>query len=144
MQHPISLVRALWTFNEDRSFCVSDSSKKDCPIVYCNAGFLSLTGYSMKEIIGKNCRFLQGAGTEESSRARLRKGIKAKKTVVTVLKNYKKDGKPFWNRITCAPMLSENSDTPRFIVGIQCVISAEEAVKLRAELDAEDLREPSA
>ena len=80
-----------------RSFCITDPSLEDNPIVYASASFLSTTGYPLDEVIGKNCRFLQGPGTFPGTVAELAKGIaEGTDTTVTIL-NYKKDGTPFWN-----------------------------------------------
>ena len=55
--------------------CISDPHQPDCPIVYCNEAFVELTGYPIDEIIGRNCRFLQGEKPQQSSIARLREAV---------------------------------------------------------------------
>ncbi|KAG5183189.1 AUREO-like protein, partial [Tribonema minus] len=57
------------------SFCVTDPSLPDCPIVYASDGFIALTGYSRQQVLGRNCRFLQGPDTDPDTVAQLRRGI---------------------------------------------------------------------
>lgn len=69
---------------------ITDPSLEDNPIVYANQGFVDMTGYTKEDIIGKNCRFLQGEETNRSEVSRLREGIKNKTSVFVEFVNYKK------------------------------------------------------
>ena len=105
-----------------RSFCITDPSLKDNPIVYASASFLSTTGYPLDEVIGKNCRFLQGPGTFPGTVAALTKGItEGTDTTVTIL-NYKKDGTPFWNQLFVASLRDINKRIVNY-VGVQIPVS---------------------
>ena len=76
----------------------------DNPIVFANDSFCRLTGYNRDEIVGHNCRFLQGLETDPDAVARLREAIAAPRAIEIDLRNYRKDGTPFWNRLLMAPV----------------------------------------
>jgi PAS domain S-box-containing protein len=97
---------------------VTDPTLDDNPIIYVNKGFLKLTGYSEKEVVGKNCRILQGEGTDNESVKKIRDGIKNQKSVAVKLVNYRKDGTEFWNELTIEPLWMEEEEKLYF-VGLQ-------------------------
>ena len=102
---------------------VADSCAPDHPITYVNPGFERLTGYSVAEVAGRNCRFLQGAETDPLTTARLRAAIQANESCMVELMNYRKDGTPFWNALTVAP-LSDDTGTVTHMVGVQTDVTA--------------------
>lgn len=83
---------------------LSDPNLPDNPIVFCNRAFQDLTGYDSAEVIGRNCRFLQGANTDRATVAALREAIAAEQAVSVELLNYRRDGSPFWNGVYIAPV----------------------------------------
>lgn len=83
---------------------VTDARQPDYPIVLANDAFLHLTGYTADEVLGRNCRFLQGDGTSPAAVAEIRSGLKADREVSVELLNYRKDGTPFWNRLHLSPV----------------------------------------
>jgi PAS domain S-box-containing protein len=84
---------------------VSDPRRPDAPIVLANQAFLDLTGYDASEVIGRNCRFLQGSKTDEADVEAIRRGLAAGEECLTVeLLNYRKDGSTFWNRLAISPV----------------------------------------
>ncbi|XP_031102833.1 phototropin-2-like [Ipomoea triloba] len=105
-----------------QTFVVSDATKPDCPIMYASSGFFTMTGYSSKEVIGRNCRFLQGPDTDLDEVDKIRTAVKAGKSYCGRLLNYKKDGTPFWNMLTVTPIKDENGNTIKFI-GMQVEVS---------------------
>ncbi|XP_057955036.1 phototropin-1 isoform X2 [Malania oleifera] len=111
---------ALSTFQQ--TFVVSDATKPDYPILYASAGFFKMTGYTSKEVIGRNCRFLQGAGTDPKDVAQIRESLGAGKSYCGRLLNYKKDGTPFWNLLTIAPIKDDDGNVLKFI-GMQVEVS---------------------
>jgi PAS domain S-box-containing protein len=87
---------------------LSDARQADCPIVLANQAFLDLTGYASEEVVGKNCRFLQGAGTSSTDVDKIRAAISEGVGVDVELLNYKKDGTAFWNQLHLSPILDDD------------------------------------
>lgn len=83
---------------------VTDPAQPDNPIVFCNVAFQTLTGYAREEIIGRNCRFLQGPNTDPATVETIREAIKADHDVSVDLLNYRKDGTTFWNALYMSPV----------------------------------------
>ncbi|ESQ42575.1 hypothetical protein EUTSA_v10012609mg [Eutrema salsugineum] len=105
-----------------QTFVVSDATQPHCPIVYASSGFFTMTGYSSKEIVGRNCRFLQGPDTDKKEVAKIRDCVKNGKSYCGRLLNYKKDGTPFWNLLTVTPIKDDQGNTIKFI-GMQVEVS---------------------
>ncbi|PKU87590.1 phototropin-2 isoform X2 [Dendrobium catenatum] len=105
-----------------QTFVVSDARTPDCPIMYASAGFSSMTGYSVKEVIGRNCRFLQGPETDLKEVAKIREAVRTGKSYCGRLLNYKKNGTPFWNLLTITPIRDGNGNVIKFI-GMQVEVS---------------------
>nr|AML79642.1 putative LOV domain-containing protein [Uncarina grandidieri] len=105
-----------------QTFVVSDATKPDCPIVYASSGFFTMTGYSSKEVIGKNCRFLQGPDTDQNEVDKIRNAARTGTSYCGRLLNYKKDGTPFWNLLTITPIKDDKGRTIKFI-GMQVEVS---------------------
>ncbi|KAJ4875240.1 Phototropin-2 [Raphanus sativus] len=105
-----------------QTFVVSDATQPHCPIVYASSGFFTMTGYSSKEIVGRNCRFLQGPDTDQKEVAKIRDCVKNGKSYCGRLLNYKKDGTPFWNLLTITPIKDDQGNTIKFI-GMQVEVS---------------------
>ncbi|XP_048598919.1 phototropin-2 isoform X2 [Brassica napus] len=105
-----------------QTFVVSDATQPHCPIVYASSGFFTMTGYSSKEIVGRNCRFLQGPDTDQKEVAKIRDAVKNGKSYCGRLLNYKKDGTPFWNLLTITPIKDDQGNTIKFI-GMQVEVS---------------------
>lgn len=78
---------------------VTDPRQADNPIVLANQAFLDLTGYGAEEVIGRNCRFLQGEGTSAAVVGKIRDAIADRTDATIEILNYKKDGSPFWNQL---------------------------------------------
>lgn len=83
---------------------IVDALQPDYPIIYCNRHFLSMTGYSHAEVLGRNCRFLQGEGTNPASIAQIRQSLAQGDAVTTEILNYRKNGQSFWNRLSISPV----------------------------------------
>ncbi|MGO1791959.1 MAG: EAL domain-containing protein [Oceanisphaera sp.] len=97
---------------------MADASVPELPVVYVNKAFEEITGYSKAEVIGYNCRFLQGKGTDPHAIAQIRNAIVERREHQVTLLNYQKDGTPFWNLFSLAPVLDEHGHCTHF-VGIQ-------------------------
>lgn len=85
---------------------ISDPRQDDNPIVLANQAFLDLCGYGAGEVMGRNCRFLQGPETDQRELDRLRVAIRTEKEIEVELLNYRKDGSSFWNKILVSPVHS--------------------------------------
>jgi PAS domain S-box-containing protein len=89
---------------------LADPRQDDCPIAFANNAFLDLTGYEEEEVMGRNCRFLQGAGTDLSSVRQLREAIQDRRAVALEILNYRRDGTPFWNAIFMGPVYDRQGE----------------------------------
>ena len=94
---------------------ISNPRLPDNPIVECNEAFVALTGYRGEEIIGHNCRFLSGQGTEPWLTEMLRNGIRRRQPVMVEILNYKKDGTPFRNAVMVAPIFDARGELEYFL-----------------------------
>ncbi len=97
---------------------IADARLPDAPLIYTNEAFLQMTGFPREEVIGYNCRFLQGPDTDPNAISELREAVqKGRKCQVQIL-NYRKDGTPFWNEVTVSPVRNAQ-DVVTHYVGIQ-------------------------
>jgi len=94
---------------------LTDPHQDDNPIIYANDEFTDLTGYEKREIVGRNCRFLQGEATEDEPVQRLRTAIDNREPVTVELRNYRKDGTEFWNRVRVAPLFDDDGEVDLFV-----------------------------
>jgi diguanylate cyclase (GGDEF)-like protein/PAS domain S-box-containing protein len=117
---------------------VSNPSLDDNPLVYVNDAFVEMTGYPRSEALGSNCRFLQGEDTDPEKVAELREAIQNEEPITTRILNYRKDGTPFWNRLSVTPVVNKEGDVTHY-VGIQQDITErkelEESLEYRAKFD---------
>lgn len=97
---------------------LADPDYEDCPIVYANKAFENLTGYSQEDIIGHNCRFLQGNDREQDARREIKEAMKNHSEVTVTLRNYKKDGTLFYNRLKIKPLF-DNKGNIMYYLGLQ-------------------------
>ncbi len=117
---------------------ITDCAVKDDPIIYANQAFTDLTGYSAKEVLGKNCRFLQGNETDPEDIEKISQAVKARKPLQITVKNYKKDGTPFWNDLIMSPVKDKKGNITH-LVGLQLDVTdrinyQEELEKSRRDL----------
>ena len=94
---------------------ISDATRPDNPVVYTNEAFEATTGYALADIEGRNCRILQGSGTDPERVAILREGIEQATTVSTELLNYRRDGVPFWNHVMVTPVRDQGGQVTHFL-----------------------------
>lgn len=106
----------------DVGITLADPNQNDIPLIYANPAFLEKTGYSKEEIIGRNCRFLQGKSRDQDARNTIRHAIEEHRSTQTELLNYTKNGEMFYNDLTISPIYM--NDTLRYFVGIQHDITA--------------------
>ncbi len=110
---PDLLLRAIGTASN--GIVIADASRSELPLVYANAAFLRLTGYSADEVLGRNCRFLQGPATDPSQVQPIRRRLLAGRDVHTVLLNYRRDGTTFWNELHISPVTDAAGDITHYI-----------------------------
>ncbi|KAA8496088.1 Blue-light photoreceptor [Porphyridium purpureum] len=111
-------------------FCVTDPELPDHPIVYASPKFLAFTGYTDKDIVGTNCRFLQGEETEPEDVADIRNALKTTEDTAVFLYNYKKDGTGFYNQFFMTPLrkksLFSKEPKPAYFIGVQTECTSKE------------------
>jgi PAS domain S-box-containing protein len=83
---------------------ITDPRQHDNPVVFANAAFCRLTGFAREEILGRNCRFLQGPETDRATVERIHDAVVEVRSIEIEIRNYRKDGEPFWNRLLLAPV----------------------------------------
>eukprot|EP01038_Epipyxis_sp_PR26KG_P015221 gene15221-20505_t len=101
-----------------RSFVITDPSLLDNPIIFASKGFLELSGYSLDQVLGRNCRFMQGSGSDPQQIEALRKGIQEGVDTSVCLLNYRADGSQFYNQIFVAALRDSNMKIINY-VGVQ-------------------------
>lgn len=117
---------------------ISDPDQDDNPIIYANEAFERITGYSREEVIGRNCRFLQGEESDPQAIATIRKAIDEGEPVSVELVNYRRSGEPFWNELTIAPLIDESGQITNF-VGFQDDVSERKGAELAVERERRNL-----
>jgi PAS domain S-box-containing protein len=111
----------------ERCCVIADASQPDMPLVFVTRAFLDHTGYRTDEVLGRNCRFLQGPDTDPEDIAAIAKALAEARSLTVDLLNYTKDGTPFWNRLRLRPVFRDGRlDT---YVGVQNPIDAEDVVR---------------
>lgn len=110
------------------SISLVDVRRDDCPLIYVNRGFERLTGYKPSEVVGRNCRLLQGEATDKETVALMRRAIVAGLPFLADLTNYRKSGEAFWNRLLLRPVRNDNGAVTHY-VGIQSDITAMKRVE---------------
>ena len=121
------------------SILIADASKPDIPIIYCNPAFEKLTGYTSEEVIGNNCRFLQGPDTDRAELDKLRSSLRSGTEIKVILKNYRKDKTFFWNELTVSPVLDSDGKLTHFI-GVQNDITKRVATETALQESEERLQ----
>ena len=116
---------------------ITNASQLDNPIIFCNPAFESMTGYPSSEVLGRNCRFLQGADTDPATIDQIRNAVREQRECQVVIKNYRKDGTMFWNELTVSPVRDTSGRVTNFI-GVQTDVTerkrAEEELRRGEEL----------
>lgn len=133
-----NFIKALQTAQQN--FVVTDPSLPDNPIVYATQGFLNLTGYTLDQVLGRNCRFLQGPETDPKAVDKIRKAIEAGIDMSVCLLNYRADGTTFWNQFFIAALRDAAGNVTNY-VGVQCKVSDQYAAtvcKRQSEIDDDD------
>ena len=104
------------------AFIITDPSLEDNPIVFASDDFLKLTGYDRAEVLGRNCRFLQGEQTSKAKLAMIRDGLSKGEDVSVTFINFMKDGTPFWNKLFIAALRDAQDNIVNYI-GVTVVVA---------------------
>ncbi len=115
---------------------LADPDEPDMALVYVNAVFEEMTGYSQQEILGRNCRFLQGGDSDQPEIETLRRAVAAVESTTVTLRNYRKDGTLFYNRLSVTPLFNSRGRLIYYL-GVQYDVTAQ----LEAEQENARLRE---
>jgi PAS domain S-box-containing protein len=108
---------------------ITDPRQRDNPIVFANAAFYQLTGYVTEEVIGRNCRFLQGPATNAAHIAEIREAIRRQEPIQIKIQNYRKDGKPFWNDLSLEPVFDDVGTLVYFSASLFAITSDYERLR---------------
>ncbi|SEW34860.1 PAS domain S-box-containing protein [Halobacterium jilantaiense] len=114
---------------------IADPNRPDNPLIYVNNAFVEMTGYQREEVLDENCRFLQGEDTDPGRVADIREAIDSQRPVSAELRNYRKDGSEFWNRLDIAPVKDSNGDVVNWIGFQQDVTERKQRQEQLAVLD---------
>lgn len=122
---------------------VAEQEGDDNILIYANPAFERLTGYAVDDILYRDCRFLQGEDRDQPALQAIREAVKNNQPCRQIIRNYRKDGTPFWNELSITPVFNE-ADQLTYFIGIQKNVTAEVDALQRVEaLEAEirDLKE---
>lgn len=117
---------------------LADPDQEDMPLVYVNKAFEIITGYTLAETVGRNCRFLQGNEHDQVGLSQLREAIKNRQPVEVTLRNYRKNGELFYNHLNMTPLFDSHGNLLYFL-GVQFDVTpqihaAEEIKSLKEQL----------
>lgn len=119
---------------------LADPDMEDLPLVYANNAFAVMTGYTQEETIGKNCRFLQGDDQKQEEKGLLRDAIKNAQPIEVTLRNYRKTGELFYNRLAITPLF-DSEGRVLYYLGVQYdvtkqVLAEKEIIRLKAHVES--------
>jgi PAS domain S-box-containing protein len=113
-----------------------DPDQEDMPLVYANKQFEAMTGYPQQELLGRNCRFLQGSDREQEGRFAMKRAIERRERVEVTIRNYRKDGELFFNHLTLTPLF-DGMGKLIYYLGIQYDINRNREMIARFSLQQE-------
>lgn len=119
---------------------LADPDLEDLPLVYANNAFAVMTGYRQEETIGKNCRFLQGTDQKQEEKGLIRNAIKNAQPIEVTLRNYRKTGELFYNRLAITPLF-DSEGRVLYYLGVQYdvtkqVLAEKEIERLKAHIES--------
>ena len=112
---------------------LADPDQPDMPLVYVNKAFETITGYTLAETVGRNCRFLQGKEHSQPGVRQLREAIENKQSVEVTLRNYRKNGELFYNHLLISPLFDAQGNLLYFL-GVQFDITPQ--IRAEEEINA--------
>ncbi|CAI8731706.1 MULTISPECIES: PAS domain-containing protein [unclassified Pseudomonas] len=116
---------------------IAEKEGEDNILIYVNPAFEKLTGYSADEILYQDCRFLQSGDRDQAGLAPIREALQSGGSCREILRNYRKDGTPFWNELSLSTVYNEN-DKQTYFVGVQKDVTTQvKALQRVAQLEAQ-------
>ena len=119
---------------------VAEQEGDDNILIYANPAFERLTGYAVDDILYRDCRFLQGEDRDQPALQAIREAVKNNQPCRQIIRNYRKDGTPFWNELSITPVFNE-ADQLTYFIGIQKDVTAEVDALQRVEALEAEIRE---
>ena len=119
---------------------VAEQEGDDNILIYANPAFERLTGYAVDDILYRDCRFLQGEDRDQAGLQAIREAVKSNQPCRQIIRNYRKDGTPFWNELSITPVFNE-ADQLTYFIGIQKNVTAEVDALQRVEALEAEIRE---
>ena len=121
----------------DDGIVVAEQEGDDNILIYANPAFERLTGYAVEDILYQDCRFLQAGENSQPGLALIRQAVRERRPCRQVIRNFRKDGSPFWNELSITPVFNE-ADQLTYYIGIQKDVTAQVETQQRlARLEAE-------
>ena len=119
---------------------VAEQEGDDNILIYANPAFERLTGFAVDDILYRDCRFLQGEDRDQPALQAIREAVKNNQPCRQIIRNYRKDGTPFWNELSITPVFNE-ADQLTYFIGIQKNVTAEVDALQRVEALEAEIRE---
>jgi len=102
----------------NNAIVITDPNKKDNPIIYINSAFTDLFGFTLEDVIGKNCRFMHKEDREQLAIEEIRLAIKALKPITVNLRNYGKNNQLIYNEVTISPIFDKKNGKLKYFLGV--------------------------
>jgi len=131
-QGDVSKAAFLTAEEREKSVVITDPSQPDNPMIYVSEEFETQTGYTPKEALHRNCRFLQGAETNQGTVQAIRDALRQQISITVDILNYRKDGSKFWNRLRIRPIYDDNG-VMMYYAGVQNPIAADQVTEVPSE-----------
>jgi PAS domain S-box-containing protein len=129
-----------WAIQElNLGILITDPNLPGNPVIYASAGVERITGYRSEDMVGHNCRMLQGKDSDPDTVKTLREAVAAGGSCAVEILNYRKDGTPFWNAVSLNPV-RDGAGAPSYFVGVLDDVTArrklEEQIRQAGKMEA--------
>ncbi|QUE93427.1 PAS domain-containing protein [Pseudomonas sp. SCA2728.1_7] len=132
-----SLLQMVINASNDGIVVAEKEGEQDNILIYVNPAFERMTGYSSEEILYQDCRFLQAGDRDQESLKLIRETLDNGGSCREILRNYRKDGTPFWNELSLSTVKNAD-DGQTYFVGVQKDVSVQVKAQQRvAQLEAQ-------